>query len=609
MSASHNFTNQQISELLDNMAAAYIVKNVDRFRIMAYEKAAAEIAASALDVANLWKEGKLDSIPGIGKQMTAYLDELFKTGKVKHFNNVFKDLPPAMFTFMKVPGIGPKNAYKLCLNLKITSASGALEKLKQAAESGKISQIEGFGEKSSQEILQGLGEMSRRTKRILLPQALRIGEEVLVYLKKHPAVAKGDMLGSLRRKKATIGDIDLAVVSSKPEEVIKWFTAYPKKLRVLEAGPTKASLIVAQEKQVDLRVVEEKEYGSLLQHFTGSKEHNIHLREVAIGKGMSLSEYGIKKLKAQSSKVKTIAQNSKLMTFADEREFYNFLGMEWIPPELREDRGEIELALKHKLPKLVEAKDIKGDLHLHSDFAIETSHDLGVNTMKEIVVKAQSLNYEYICFSEHNPSTSKHNDEQIISIIKRKKEVIDKLNYSEKNNRIKRTNKVFIFNGLEIDIKPDGKRAIPDKALDLLDFAIVSVHSSFRMPKAEMTKRILTALDHPKVKILGHPTGRLLNRREGYDLDWEQIFDFCQKKQKIIEINAYPDRLDLPDELVVEAIKRGIKLVINTDAHLVEQMDFMLYGVFNARRGWAKASDIVNILGYNEIKKLLMDNG
>lgn len=600
MKSKFNFTNKEISELLENIAAAYIVKNEDRFRIMAYEKAAGTINASAVDIKELWEQGKLDSLPGIGKKLAQYIDELFRSGKVKHFEQVLKDLPKALFEFMKIPGIGPKNAYKLCLKLKINDKKDSIERLKKAAELGKIRTIEGFGEKSEQEILQGIEELGRRGKRLLLPYALNIAQKVLSYLKKSSLIKKAEILGSLRRKAGTIGDIDIAIVSNKPEEAIKWFINYPHKIRLLEAGLTKASILIFDEQQIDLRVVENEAYGSLLQHFTGSKNHNIHLREIALKKGLSLSEYGIRKIKDIRYKIKDTIQ------FAEEKKFYNYLGMEWIMPELREDRGEIELALQNKLPKLVELKDIKGDLHLHSNFNIESSHDVGENSMEEMINKARLLNYNYIAFSEHNPSISQHSEKEIIDIIKRKKNVIDKLNYSIKNKTKKGTQKLFIFNSLEIDIRPDGRLAVPNKALAELDFGIASIHSSFKMSAEEITKRVLTAMAYPKIKILAHPTGRLLNKREGYELNWDKIFDFCKKNNKFLEINAYPQRLDLPDELVLEAIKNGVKLVINTDSHHLKEMELMKYGVFNGRRGWAKQDDIINTLSYNEIRKLLI---
>lgn len=584
------FTNKEVAKLLRSIAAAYEIKGEDRFKIMAYDRAATSVEHASSEVKDLWDDGKLGELAGVGTAIASHLDELFRTGKVKHFQEVMSGLPAAMFELLSIPGIGAKTAFKLCQKLKITSPKTAISDLEKRAKEGKIRSIEGFGEESEKDILRGIEEFQRKTTRIVLPYAGQIAEDILSWLRESPSVIRADPLGSLRRMVSTVGDVDIAVATNKPKEVISHFVAYPKKKRVLEAGTATASLVLKSGYQVDLMVQPPDSYGALLQHFTGSKHHNIVLREFALKKGLSLSEYGIKKGK-------------KLIKFSTEEEFYKALGMDWIPPELREDTGEIEMALAHKLPKLVELKEIKGDLHVHSDFPIETSHDEGAGSMEEVLEKGLKLGYEYIGFCEHNPSTSKHKPEQIISILKRKGEKIDEINYSYE----KRGNNMSIraLNGLEIDIKPNGMLGIPEKGLDLLDFAMVSVHSSFRMNREGMTKRVLAALEHPKVKILGHPTGRKLGQREGFELDWEKIFDFCLKRGKWLEINAWPDRLDLPDTLVREAVKKRVKMVVCTDAHALDQLELMRYGVAVARRGWAQESDIINTLGYNEFKKFL----
>jgi DNA polymerase (family 10) len=337
-------------------------------------------------------------------------------------------------------------------------------------------------------------------------------------------------------------------------------------------------------------VQEPDSYGSLLQHFTGSKHHNIALREYAIKHDMSLSEYGIKK-------------KGKMVKCTSEEEFYKTLGMEWIPPELREDSGEIEAALNHKLPKLVELFDVKADLQIHSDFDVETSHDLGESSMEEIIKQGSAQGYEYLAFTEHNPSQSGHTEKQTVEILKKKSEKIEQLNYSLRKSGKKGVQKVF--NSLEIDILPDGKLPVPNEGLETLDFALVSIHSSFSLDRATMTRRVLSALSHPKVKIFAHPTARKLNEREGIELNWPEIFDFCLKNRKWIEINADPMRLDLPDTLVREAVKKGVKLTLGTDAHHKDGLRNMEFGVSVARRGWATDSDIINTRSLSEFEKLL----
>lgn len=599
--AKKEWSNEETAQMLENVVAAKIIKKEDRFTIIAYQKAASSVKHADSEIKDIWNRGKLTDLPGIGKNIASHLDELFRTGKVKHFEEIFKGLPQAMFELIKISGIGPNIAYKLCLKLKIKNPSGAIKKLKKAIKQGKVREIDGFGEKSEKEISQALKELSGREKRILFVFANQAAEEILSYLKQCPEVIRTDVLGSLRRKCSTVRDIDISVKAKNAKKVIAHFINYPKITKIIESGEKKARILISKKHQVDLMVEPPESYGSLLQHFTGSKEHNIHLREIAKNKGWSVSEHGITRQKLKHSGGS--ASGRKVKKFKDEKTFYNFLGMEWIPPELREDKGEIEKAQSHKLPKLLKLKNIKGDLHIHSSFDIETSHDLGSNSMKTMVQKAIELGYEYIGFAEHNPSISKHTDKEIIAVIKRKKEEIDKLNYSSiKNTR----NKLFVFNSLEIDIRPNGQRAIADKALNYLDFGIAAIHSSFRMERSKMTQRILKGLDHPKIKILAHPTGRILDKRKGYELDWDKIFDFCKKNNKFLEINSYPRRLDLPGPLIRQAIKTGVKLIINTDSHAVSQMDFMEYGVNIARRGWATKNDIINSLGYNKIKKLLV---
>lgn len=592
----------EIAEVLRAVAASYQLKDEDknRFRIIAYQRAADAIEHLSSEAKDLWDEGKLSDVAGIGASIEKHLDEIFKTGKSKHFKKVMSGLPSAMFELMKVPGIGAKTAYKLTKKLKI-AGKDPIEKLEKAAKAGKIESLEGMGKDSQEAILKSITEVKGRTRRLLLPYATQIAKQVIDWLLKSKYVKSADPLGSLRRRASTVGDVDIAVATKKPKEVIEHFCQYPKATRILEKGERTASIIVPGDRQIDLMVQEPSAYGALLQHFTGSKHHNISLREYAIKKGMSLSEYGIKK--------QITDHRSPITKFKTEKQFYNFLGMDWIPPELREDTGEIESALNKKLPKLVELKDIKADLQIHSDFDIETSHDLGESSMEDFVKRANELGYEYIAFSEHNPSKSKHNEKQIIDLIKRKKEAVEKLNQSIKS--IKGTKSVKstvkkVFNSLEIDILPSGKLPVPDKALELLDFALVSIHSSFRLSREKMTQRVLTGFKHPKVKILAHPTGRMLGKREGVELNWVKVLEYCKRNKKWLEINAEPMRLDLPSVLVRDAVKEGVKLTLGTDAHHLEGLEFMQYGVSVARRGWATSTDIINTRSLKEFQKMII---
>lgn len=582
-------TNKEIAKLLENVATAYTIKNEKKFRfqIIAYLKASETIAELNGELSEYYKEEKLDRLPGIGPTIQSHLIELFKKKKVKHFDWVLKGIPKSIFVLTDIPTFGPKKAFKLVSFFKLNNPKTVIDELERVAKSGKIANLEGFGEKSQEDILRAIAEFREgkgKTTRMVLPYAFEIAQKVMDYLRKEESVERVEALGSLRRKVSTIGDIDFAVATNNPKKVIEHFTNYPYKERVIEKGDVSASILISGGRQIDLLIQPLESFGSLLQHFTGSKNHNVHLREYALKKGLSLSEYGIKNLKSKSK---------SLQKYPSEEDFYKALSMQWIPPELREDQGEIETAVKNKLPKLVELTDIKGDFHIHSNFPIEPSHDLGKDSMEEMLEKARQLKYEYLGFSEHNPSTSKHTSEEIYDLLKKRDEKIEQL---------KSVNKyVRIFKLLEVDILPSGDLAIDDKSLELLDAAIVSIHSAFKMDKEEMTQRVLKGLSHKKAKILAHPTGRLLNERYGYDLDFEKVFEFCKKHNKALEINSWPQRLDLPDTIIKQAVKDNVNLVIDSDSHAVSQMELQRYGVFMARRGWATKNDILNTMPYNEI--------
>ncbi len=574
-------SNRDIVKLFREVAAAYEAKGENRFKIIAYDNAATSIEHATSELKDLWEDQKLDTIPGLGKSIREHLDELFRTGKVKHFDQIKKDLPPGMFSLLEIGGLGPKSAYKLAKALNIKNR----EDLEKAAKEGKISNLPGFGEKSEEEILIAISEFKARgsTTRYLLTDVFPVAERVLEHLKSHKDCERAEPLGSLRRMVATVGDIDIAVQSKNPKGIIGHFTKFREIKRILDAGPRKSSVILASGMQVDLIVQSTKAFGALLQHFTGSKNHNIHLRELALTKGMSVSDYGIK-------------AQGKLHEFKTEEEFYRFLDLDYIEPELREDTGEIEAAVLRKLPNLVKLEDIKGDIHLHSSYPIQPSHDLGENSFEEIITKAKSLGYDYIGLSDHSPGHSTHTKKQMIDLIKARTQKIEQLKSSHKDIRI--------LNLLEIDILASGELSVPEEGLKLLEGSIAGIHSRHRQDKKSITKRLMTAINSPYVNVISHPTGRLLNQRESYEADWPRVFEACVKTNTILEINAHPNRLDLPDTLVREAIKVGVKLIINTDAHQLTGMDNMRFGVAVARRGWCEKKDIVNTLPWVEFKKL-----
>ncbi len=594
-------TNPEIAELLRRVAAAYEILGENRFKIIAYQRAADSIEHLTSELKDMWDDGKLDAVPGVGEALASHLDELFRTGKVKHFNEVLSKLPRSIYPLLLVPGLGPKKAYKLVSELKLQDAKTVIADLEKAAVAHNIAPIEGFGKKSEEVILSGIESYKRgqiKENRMVLPEADAIAQDVITYLKKIPQVLRIDALGSLRRQVSTIGDIDIAVATRKPEVVIDHFVTYPHR-KLIDKGAAGATLLLNNGRQVDLRVQKPEAYGAMLQYFTGSKHHNIKLRTYAVERGLSLNEYGIKQVKT-----------GKITEFANEEGFYQALKMPYIPPEIREDKGEIEAALRQAqdkqpgLPKLVELPDIKGDVHMHTNYNFSSSHDLGVSHIKEHVDKAAALGYEYIGISDHNPSISNQTQKQIAAVMKKRKEWYEQQYYSLKEGIRKR---VHLFLMCEVDILTDGQLALPKDAFEFVDAVIVSLHSSFTQSRTDITKRILGALAaHPKVRIFGHPTGRLLTRREGVDANWPEVFAACKKHDIALEINAYPDRLDLPDPLVYEARAQGVRFCIDTDSHNVGQMDMMRYGVSVARRGWAEKRDIVNCLGYNEFRSWLL---
>lgn len=574
-------SNAQVAKIFRNVAASYTIKGIGNiFQIRAYQAAADSIEHSSAEIFDLWQEGKLADIPTLGEKIRGYIDELFKTGKVEHFKEVEEGISGVVFELLDIPGVGPKTAQNIA-KLGVIS----IDDLKRQIKSGELVN-KGFSGKIAQKIMDGIRQLSSRGGRMLLPFAITQAQKILEYLKKSPDVIVANFLGSLRRQSATIGDLDFAVSSKTPQKVIDYFVRFPNSLRVVDQGENKATIILQSGIQSDLLVGDPDSYGALLQHFTGSKNHNIHLRTLAQEKGLSLSEH---------TPAKT------------EEEFYKLLNMDIPPPEIREDTGEIEAAIKHDLPKLVEMSDIKGDLHLHSNFPLEPSHGPGVNSIEEIIKSAQSLGYEYVGISDHSPAVSTHTPEQIIQLIKTRTKFIQAIKEKTKSIRVQHaelnTSGVHILNGLEIDIQMDGSLSVPEEALKDLDFCIAGIHSGHRGSKEEITKRLIGALQSPYVDIISHPSNRLLNERESSDIDWEQVFKLAAKNKKVLEINAFPNRLDLREDLVREGLKYGVKFIIDTDAHEVSQMVNMPFGVAVARRGWASKADIVNAVGWTKFSE------
>jgi len=570
--------NKEIAKLLYQIAELLSLTEENPFRIRAYERAAQSIESIPTPIEEIAEKDELEEVPGIGESVAEKIKEYLKTGRIKYLDDLKKKFPEGLLEIMEVPGMGPKKAKYLFDKLKISD----LDSLKKAAEEGKLRNLPGFGEKTEKNILQGIELKASSKERILLFDAINIADEIVSELKKLKEVKQISPAGSLRRKKETIGDIDILCTVSEGKEklVVERFTKLPRVKKILACGDTKGSVITEEGIQVDLRVVPQDCYGSALQYFTGSKEHNIALRELANKKGLTISEYGIFKIK---DKTKPVAGKT-------EEEIYDLLGLQYIPPEIRENRGEIEVAKKHALPELVELKDIKGDVHVHSKYSD------GANSIDEIAEEAEKLGYEWIIICDHSQSVKIAGGVQIKDLYKK----IDEIhNFNSKNRKVK------VLCGQEVDILSDGKLDYPEDVLKELDFVIVAIHSGFKQSEQQMTERIIKAFQNKYVHLFAHPTGRLLGKREPYSVNLEKVLEEAKKCNVFMEINAYPERLELQDFYCKKAKELGLKMAIGTDSHNINQLGFISLGVDVARRGWLEKDDLINCLSYGDLVKLL----
>jgi DNA polymerase (family X) len=568
--------NQEIAKIFYKIAYFLEMEGV-QFKPFAYEKAALTLEGLEKDVEEIYKkegfEG-LRKIPGVGESIAKKIEEYLKTGKIQYYEDYKKKYPINLDELRGIEGLGPKRLKVLYEKLGIKN----LEDLEEAIKAHKIATLSGFGKKSEENLLEAI-EFAKKSKgRFLLGDILPIVKEIYEKLKNLKEVERIDLAGSIRRMKETIGDVDFLVISKNPKKIMDFFVSLPGVVKVLGKGNTKSSVRMKEGFDMDIRVLPRRSFGAALQYFTGSKEHNIALRKIAIEKGLKLSEYGLFK-------------GSKMIAGETEEEIYQKLGMDWIPPELREDRGEIEAALNHKLPKIIDYKDIKGDLHVHSKW------DGGRNSIEEIAEYALKMGYEYVGISDHTKFLKIEHGLDEKQLRERNKE-IDKLNQKFKG-------KIKILKGCEANILPDGKIDISDDCLRELDFVIAGVHSKFKMSKEEMTERIIKAMKNPNVDILAHPTGRLIQKREGYEVDLDRILRVAKETGTILEIDSYPDRLDLNDVNIKKTKEMGVKMVIDTDAHQLDQMRFIELGIAQARRGWAEEEDIINCWTLEKLLKFL----
>lgn len=571
-------TNKEIAQNLIQIASILEILDPDenRFRILAYQKSVQTIENLTSELTDIYAQGglkALNDIAGVGESIAGTIEELLKTGKLTYLTELKKEVPVSELEFLRIPGVGPKMAVKIAKELKAKS----IKDLKIKIEQGKASKV--FKEKTASNILRGIEILGKLTGKLLIVEALPIAEEAVELIKKFPETIQVNYVGSLRRKKETIGDIDIVATSRNSEKLINKFVKLSFVDHVVTQGKNKSTIIHAAGVQIDLEIVPEAEYGSLLQHFTGSKEHNVALRTYAQTQNKSVSEHGIK-------------YQNKLHTFTSEQGVYDFLGMDFIVPELREDRGEIQAALAHKLPKLIELNDIKGDFHIHSNWSD------GKFSIEEIAQYAEKIGYEYIAITDHTIGLGIANGLDEKRILAREKEI----------EKVRVKHKIKIFSGVEVNIKADGTLDIRDEVLAKMDIVIASIHASFSQPKEIITSRLLKTIENTHVDMIGHPSGRMLGQREACDIDWEKVFAAASKNNTILEISASPYRLDLADYLVQIARKYGVKFAINADAHSLTQLDLMNYGVAVARRGWCEKGDIVNTLSFKQVEQWLKLN-
>jgi len=560
--------NQEIAKIFYEIAN-YLEMEEMPFKPYAYQKAAITLETLEEDTEEIYKEGgrkAILKIPGVGESIADKIEEYLKTGKIKYYETLKKKTPVNMEELMRVEGLGPKRIKVLYQKLEIRN----LKDLEKAAKSHKISPLFGFGQKTEKNILEGIEFLKRSKGRFLLGEILPKVKEVCQKLKSLKAVERVDSAGSVRRMKETIGDVDFLVISKNPQKVMDFFVSLPGIIKIWGKGTTKASVRMKEGFDVDIRVVPARSYGSALQYFTGSKEHNIATRKIAQDLGLKLSEYGL-------------FRGPKMIAGKTEEEIYKTLGMDWMPPEIREDQGEINAALSHKLPKLIDYKDIKGDLHCHSNW------DGGANSIEVMAKAAQDMGYEYLGISDHTKFLRIEHGLDEKKLAQQRKE-IDKLNARFRSSNVK----FRILQGCEANILNDGSIDIKDETLKELDYVIAGIHSNFKMEKTKMTERMIKVMKNPHVDIISHPTGRILKRRDEYQIDFGKILRVAKETGTILEINSYPERLDLNDQNIRRAKEVGVKMIINTDSHHKDQMRFMEFGIAQARRGWAEKGDIIN---------------
>jgi DNA polymerase (family X) len=563
-------SNAELAEEFELLADMLELDGADAFRLTAYRRAATRIRESAVPVAQLAQEGSATKLSGIGTTIQNKILEYSETGDLSAVAKLREKLPAGLVEVMHVPGLGPKTARKLHSELGIESASD----LRAAAKQGRLAELPGLGSKTEEKILKALAKPKAKVERkTLLGKVLPAVERAVAELREHPAAERVSEAGSVRRRCETVRDLDIIATASDPGALTSHFATLPWVAEVVARGSTKATVVSHDGLRFDLRVVPPESYGNLLQHFTGSKAHNVALREEAVGRKLSVSEYGVKNV-----------ETDEVFHAADEQELYDFLGYQWIPPELREGRGELAAARNGSLPRLVELEDMAGDLHSHTDWSD------GRGTLEQMVEAAHELGRRYLAICDHAKRLKDGRLERQAQDI------------ADLNERVK---EIQVLSGVEVDIRADGSLDMPDEVLAERDWVMASIHSGFDKPREELTQRIAVAMENPHVDCIGHPTGRKINRRDAYDIDFEAVLEKALETGTFLEINSQPDRLDLTDNHARVAGEAGVMLVISTDAHRLHELENMRLGVAQARRGWLTPDQIVNARPWREVRKLM----
>jgi DNA polymerase (family 10) len=571
--------NPEIARILEEVADILEIQNANPFRIRAYRNATRTVETLTVPLRKWVLENRaLTDLPGIGKEMANHIREMVETGTLGFRDELLAEVPRSLIELMRLPGLGPKKAKKVHDELKISS----VEELEAAAKEGRIANLPGFGAKSQEKILAGIAEYRQHGSRFLLTDAERFVEPLLAYLREIPEVERLEVAGSYRRRQETVGDIDLLAIASQPIPVMEHFRGYPQVDKVLMAGDTRSTVVLGSGLQVDLRVVPGECYGAALVYFTGSKEHNVKLRRRAVEKGLRISEYGVFRVQERHQE-----EDGEFIAGREEADVYATVGLEWVPPEMREDRGEIEAAAAGRLPHLIRVQDLRGDLHMHSTWSD------GRNSIEEMVEACAARGYEYMVISDHSKALAMTGGLDAYRL---------RQQWAEIDEVRARHPEIRILRSMEVDILGDGSLDLEDEMLAGLDLVLVSLHSRFDLPADQQTERVLRALEHPEVNVFCHPTARIINRRKGVEMDLDVILRRAAGLGVAMELNSSPHRLDLRDSHLKLAKELGCKIVIDTDSHRTRELDLMRYGVEQARRAGLEARDVLNTLPFEDFQ-------